>query len=90
MVLSAYSSYSGMPPVSRGSSSRPERPSASQAPTIDKMRVFYNHPDFVAVNADRVTEALDAKIPDDRRAEARRQRSRRIQHPGLDGHQLQL
>lgn len=40
------------------------------APVIDKIRVFYNHPDFVGANADQVRVALD-EIPEDRRGEAR-------------------
>lgn len=40
------------------------------APTVDKVRVFYNHPDFIAANADRVREALE-RIPADRRSSAR-------------------
>ena len=36
-------------------------------PAVDKVRVFYNHPDFIAANAERVREALDALLPSDRR-----------------------
>ena len=47
-------------------SSAPGRPSARARPAVDKMRVFYNHPDFIAANADRVREALE-QVPADRR-----------------------
>ena len=50
-------------------SSRPARRSAPRRPAIDKMRVFYNHPDFVEVNARRVREALE-QFPSDRRGSA--------------------
>ncbi|SFJ54573.1 ferrochelatase [Planctomicrobium piriforme] len=32
------------------------------APTVDKIRVFYNHPDFIAANSDRVRDAI-ARLP---------------------------
>ena len=47
-------------------SSGPARPSDRSAPTVDKIRVFYNHPGFVAANADHLRAAL-AEIPADRR-----------------------
>ena len=37
-----------------------------QAPTIDKIRTFYNHPDFIAANAARLQEALEAFSQRDR------------------------
>jgi ferrochelatase len=40
------------------------------APIVDKMRVFYNHPDFVEVNADRVRESL-AQFPTEHQPEVR-------------------
>jgi ferrochelatase len=40
------------------------------APEVDKIRVFYNHPDFVAANAELVRKSLD-QIPEDRRGETR-------------------
>ncbi|MCP6497874.1 ferrochelatase, partial [Klebsiella pneumoniae] len=39
------------------------------APRIDKIRVFYNHPDFIEANADRVREALE-QLPAERRTAA--------------------
>ena len=29
------------------------------APRVDKVRVFYNHPEFIAANAERVMDALE-------------------------------
>lgn len=40
------------------------------APVIDKLRLFYNHPDFVDANARGLAEAI-AKIPEDRRTDLR-------------------
>jgi ferrochelatase len=31
----------------------------SDAPKVDKVRVFYNHPEFIAANASRLRDALD-------------------------------
>ena len=41
------------------------------APQIDKIRLFYNHPGFIAAMADRVWDALE-EIPAERRGDARR------------------
>jgi len=38
-----------------------------QAPQVDKLRVFYNHPGFIHAMADRVREALE-QIPPERRS----------------------
>ena len=62
VVLAAYSSYSSCRQY-REDIEQARRRSATAAPTVDKMRVFYNHPDFVAANADRVREALDRSPP---------------------------
>lgn len=40
------------------------------APVIDKLRLFYNHPDFVEANARGLAEAI-AKIPEERHADLR-------------------
>lgn len=42
----------------------------SQAPQIDKLRLFYNHPGFIEALADRVHDAFSA-VPEQRRPEAR-------------------
>ena len=40
------------------------------APTIDKLRLFYNHPGFIEATAERVVEALE-EIPPERRDRSR-------------------
>jgi ferrochelatase len=66
VVLAAYSSYSSCRQY-REDIERARASAGVGAPRVDKLRVFYNHPDFVAANADRVGEAL-ARIPADHRA----------------------
>jgi ferrochelatase len=41
----------------------------AEAPQLDKLRLFYNHPGFIEAMADRVWDALEA-IPAERRAAA--------------------
>ncbi len=67
VVLAAYSSYSSCRQY-REDIARAREWLDPGAPPVDKMRVFYNHPDFIAANADRVRSALD-EIPADLRAE---------------------
>ena len=69
VVLSAYSSYSGCRQY-REDIIKAREAVGPSAPVVDKMRVFYNHPDWVEVNAAKVREAL-GQIPADRRGEAR-------------------
>ena len=68
-VTSAYSSYSGCRQY-REDVERARREVGPDAPEIDKLRPFYDHPGFVEANADAVRKAL-AQVPDDRRAKAR-------------------
>lgn len=68
-VTSAYSSYSGCRQY-REDIARAREELGPEAPMVDKLRVFFNHPGFVEVNAERLREALE-RIPPDRRAEAR-------------------
>ncbi len=68
VVLSAYSSYSGCRQY-REDIARAREAVGPKAPAIDKMRVFYNHPDWVEVNADQVRRAI-AEVPEDRRPAA--------------------
>lgn len=68
VVLSAYSSYSSCRQY-REDIERAREAVGPTAPRVDKVRVFYNHPGFVAANADRVRNALDA-LPEDRRGAA--------------------
>jgi ferrochelatase len=64
-TTSAYSSYSGCRQYRENLAAAREAVGPS-APEFDKIRVFYNHPDFVAVNAERVRACLE-RLPADRR-----------------------
>ncbi len=65
VVLAAHSSYSSCRQY-REDIAKAQESVGPRAPGVDKVRVFYNHPDFIAANADRVGEALDA-VPADLR-----------------------
>ncbi|MBI1311930.1 ferrochelatase [bacterium] len=68
-VTSAYSSWSGCRQYRENiEAARTEL--GDSAPQVDKIRVFYNHPDFVAASADCVHTALE-QIPDNRRGSER-------------------
>lgn len=67
-VTSAYSSYSGCRQY-RENIQQAQLEVGPEAPRIDKIRVFYNHPDFIAANVDRVREALN-QIAEERRSAA--------------------
>lgn len=66
---SAYSSYSGCRQY-RENIRDARADMGDGAPTVDKVRMFFNHPGFIAANAACVRDAL-ARIPEDRRAAAR-------------------
>jgi ferrochelatase len=69
LVLAAYSSYSSCRQY--GEDIEGARAAVGdRAPVVDKIRVFFNHPGFIAANADHLREALE-KIPADRRSRAR-------------------
>ncbi|MCA1686760.1 MAG: ferrochelatase, partial [Planctomycetia bacterium] len=68
VVLAAYSSYSSCRQY-REDVQKAQESVGPGAPVVDKVRVFYNHPDFIAANADRVAAALD-RLPDDLRGDA--------------------
>lgn len=68
-VTSAYSSWSGCRQY-RENIEAARAEIGDDAPQVDKIRVFYNHPDFIAASADRLREAL-GQIPDERRDAAR-------------------
>ena len=57
VVQAAYSSYSSCRQY-REDIARAQAAAGPGAPQVDKMRVFYNHPDFIAANAERVRDAL--------------------------------
>jgi protoporphyrin/coproporphyrin ferrochelatase len=69
VVLAAYSSYSSCRQY-REDIQKAREAVGDGATIVDKMRVFYNHPDFVEVNAERVREAL-ATFPEGRRDSVR-------------------
>jgi ferrochelatase len=62
---SAYSSYSGCRQY-REDIRRAQAEVGPNAPQVDKLRVFYNHPAFIAANVDRLQTALQ-QIPTDQR-----------------------
>ena len=66
---SAYSSYSGCRQYRENVKQACEAV-GSEAPTIDKLRVFYNHPDFVAANVERIRAAFEL-LPEASRSVAR-------------------
>ena len=65
VVHAAYSSYSSCRQY-REDIARAQAVVGPGAPEVDKVRVFYNHPDFIAANADRVRDALGQISPDGR------------------------
>jgi ferrochelatase len=69
LVLAAYGSYSSCRQYLEDIE-RAREAAGPEAPRVDKLRVFYNHPEFVAANADRVSSAVDA-LPAGLRGEAR-------------------
>lgn len=68
VVLAAYSSYSSCRQY-REDIARAREGAGASAPVVDKVRVFFNHPDFIAANVERVREAL-LRIPEERRGTA--------------------
>ncbi len=58
IVLAAYSSYSSCRQY-REDIARAQAAVGAGAPRVDKVRVFYNHPEFIAANAERVMDALE-------------------------------
>jgi ferrochelatase len=67
-VTSAYSSYSSCRQYLENIAAARDA-AGSDAPRVDKIRAFYNHPDFIRANAESVSNAL-AQIPGPRRAAA--------------------
>jgi ferrochelatase len=66
---SAYSSYSGCRQY-REDILRAQSEVGPNAPQVEKLRVFYNHPGFIEPNVENVIKALK-RIPEDRRAQTR-------------------
>ena len=67
LVTSSFSSYSGCRQYLEDIE-RAREEVGPEAPLVDKVRSFYNHPAFIAAWTDKVTEAL-AEIAEPRRAE---------------------
>lgn len=65
-VTSAYSSYSGCRQY-RENIAQARETIGDDAPHIDKLRVFYNHPGFIDANVEHIEAALD-KISEAQRA----------------------
>ena len=65
LVLAAYSSYSSCRQY-REDVEHAREAVGIAAPQVSKIRVFYNHPDFVAASADRVHESLERFYEDAR------------------------
>src|SRR5258706_7024700 len=68
-VTSAYSSYSGCRQY-REDIQKAQAAVGSDAPEVDKLRVFYNHPGFIEPTVENVQRALE-QIPKQRRPLAR-------------------
>jgi ferrochelatase len=68
IFTSAYSSYSSCRQY-REHIAEAQKAVGKQAPAIDKIRAFYNHPDFVAVHVKLLNAALE-QLPAERRATA--------------------
>jgi ferrochelatase len=62
LVLSAYSSYSSCRQY-REDIERARTAVGEAAPEVDKIRVFFNHPEFIAANADQALAALRLLTP---------------------------
>ncbi len=68
VILSSYSSYSGCRQY-RENIEDACRQAGPSAPRVDKVRVWFNHPEFITANADRLREAI-AELPESLRATA--------------------
>lgn len=66
---SGYSSYSGCRQY-RENVLQSQAEIGDGAPLVEKVRVFYNHPDFIAANVDRVQAALN-ELTTEQRADCR-------------------
>jgi ferrochelatase len=68
-VTSAYSSYSGCRQY-REDIERARASVGTDAPRVEKLRAFFNHPGFVGPNVEHLRAALE-QVPSERRASAR-------------------
>lgn len=69
LVTAAFGSYSGCRQY-RENIADAQKSVGPQAPAVEKLRLFYNHPGFIEPMIDRVRAALES-VPAERRAEAR-------------------
>jgi protoporphyrin/coproporphyrin ferrochelatase len=67
LVLAAYSSYSSCRQYRENIESAREAV-GENAPHVDKVRVFYNHPEFIAANAEQIRAAIERFAPAERDA----------------------
>ncbi len=65
LVLAAYSSYSSCRQYLEDIAWA-QQSVGPDAPSVDKIRVFYNHPGFIAANAERLQTALSRVSPENR------------------------
>ncbi len=65
VVLAAYSSYSSCRQY-REDVMKAREEVGQGAPVVDKMRVYYNHPGFVAANAENLKTAIERFHPEER------------------------
>ncbi len=86
-VTSAFSSYSGCRQY-REDVIRALETLGADAPTFDKLRVFYNHPGFIDPMIARTRAALDRSLPNAANDDA--PRFHRPQHSARDGPALRL
>ncbi len=63
VVLAAYSSYSSCRQY-REDIGRAQEAVGERAPQVDKVRVWYNHPDFIAANTDNLRQSIEKFAPD--------------------------
>jgi ferrochelatase len=64
VVLAAYSSYSSCRQYLEDIA-RAQAAAGPSAPRVEKIRAFYNHPEFIAANAERVRETAGRLFDDD-------------------------
>lgn len=64
-ITSAFSSWSGCRQY-LGNIADACRPLGAKTPVVDKLRAFYNHPDFIAANCDALSRSLAAFSEDQR------------------------
>jgi ferrochelatase len=64
-MTSAYSSYSGCRQY-RENVEQAQQQAGEGSPQIDKIRVFYNHPGFIAANVDRIQAAISTLSAENR------------------------